>query len=293
MTKYFRKVFMTKDKILVFFGAHPDDETFGIGRTLAHYASSGVKVYVVCSTRGEAGTVDAQYMKGYTTIGDVRWAEMKCAADVLGLAGVFHLGFRDSGMTGPATDTLVTAPVEVVAGQVVKILRELKPDVVITHDPGGSYGHRDHVATHNAVVSAFYVANDPRQYPEAGPPFQPKKLYFGVRRRAFMKVMVKLMPLFGQDPRHFGRNKDIDITRMFENKYPVHAVIRLKKQAVETRNKASACHASQGGGRMSRLGPMSALRFVEKIQGQRDYFMRDYPPPTRHREKDLFEGIQK
>jgi len=283
---------MKKEKRLVFFGAHPDDETFGIGRTLAHYTAAGVKVYVVCSTRGESGTIDDEYMKGHETIAEVRWAEMKCAAEALGLAGVYHLGYRDSGVNGPAPGTLFSTPVEEVAASVVKFIRDLQPDIVITHDPGGSYGHRDHIATHNAVVRAFFAAKDPKQFPEAGAPFQPQKLYFGVRRRALMKFMVKLMPLFGRDPHHFGRNKDIDITKMFESKFPVHAVIRLSKQDVETRGRASACHASQGGGPSRRSGWFGLMGLMEKIQGERDFFMQAYPPPGKHKEKDLFAGIQ-
>jgi LmbE family N-acetylglucosaminyl deacetylase len=84
---------MSKDKTLVFFGAHPDDETFSLGATLALYVLRGVKVYCVCSTRGEAGTVDPELMKGYATIGDLRWNELKCAAQVLGLTDIIHLAF--------------------------------------------------------------------------------------------------------------------------------------------------------------------------------------------------------
>ena len=195
---------MNKQKTLIFFGAHPDDETFGMGATLAQYAASGVKVYYVCSTRGEVGTVDPEYMQGYKTIADLRTAEMECAAKVLDLAGVIYLGYRDSGMTGSPDnqnpDSLFKAPVEQVAGLMVKIIRELKPDVVVTHDAGGGYGHPDHIATHNAEVKAFYAANDPAQFPKAGPPFQPAKLYFGVRPAGIMKIVVRLMPLLGQNP---------------------------------------------------------------------------------------------
>jgi LmbE family N-acetylglucosaminyl deacetylase len=287
---------MNKQKVLIFFGAHPDDETFGIGSTLAQYANSGVKVYCVCSTRGEAGTVDPELLKGYASIADKRMAELKSAAEVLGLAGVIHLGYRDSGMRGSIDnkhpDSLAMAPLEDVAARIVKIIRELKPDVVITHDAGGGYGHPDHIATHNAAVAAFYAANDSKQYPEAGPAFQPAKLYFGVRPRGLMKMMVRLMPLFGQDPRHAGRNRDIDFTRTFGVEYPIHAEIRLKKKSIMIRNKAAACHASQGGGQ-PRRGPFRILRIVERLRGrgQRDYFMREYPPPKRRREKDLFEGV--
>jgi N-acetyl-1-D-myo-inositol-2-amino-2-deoxy-alpha-D-glucopyranoside deacetylase len=285
---------MTKQKTLIFFGAHPDDETFGMGTTLAQYIISGVKVFYVCGTRGEVGTVEPEYMKGYTSIADLRTAEMKCAADVLGLSAVIYLGYRDSGMPDSPDNkhpnALTIAPIYEVTGKIVKIIRELKPDVVITHDAGGGYGHPDHIAVHNATVKAFYAANDPKQYPEAGLPFQPSKLYFGIRPRGFMKMIVRLMPLFGKNPHRFGRNKDIDLTRMIGEEYSINAVIRLTKQAVKIRDEARACHASQGGGQPQR-GPFQILRIFEKFYGPRDYFMRDYPPPTKRREKDLFEGV--
>jgi N-acetyl-1-D-myo-inositol-2-amino-2-deoxy-alpha-D-glucopyranoside deacetylase/mycothiol S-conjugate amidase len=286
---------MNKQKTLIFFGAHPDDESFGMGSTLAHYAISGVKVYYVCSTGGEEGTVDPQYMKGYSNIKQLRQAELKCAAQVLGLADVFYLGYRDSGMqdseNNKLPNTLAMTPIEEAAGQIVKIIRDIKPDVVITHDAGGGYGHPDHIATHNAVVRAFHASADPNQYAQAGPVFQPRKLYFGVRPRGIMKIIVKLMPVFGQDPHHFGRNKDIDLTRMVDAEYPVHTIVHLSKRSIKIRNKAMACHASQGGGR-PRSGPFRIIRIIENLLGQRDYFMRDYPSPTcRRREKDLFEGL--
>jgi N-acetyl-1-D-myo-inositol-2-amino-2-deoxy-alpha-D-glucopyranoside deacetylase len=127
---------MNKQKTLIFFGAHPDDETFGIGSTLARYAAAGVKVYCVCSTRGEAGRVDHKYMQGYATIGDLRSAEMKCAAQVLGLTDVIYLGYRDSGMMGSPDNrhpqALAMAPIEDVARRIVKIIRELKPVLLLS-----------------------------------------------------------------------------------------------------------------------------------------------------------------
>jgi len=286
---------MKQQKTMIFFGAHPDDETFGMGSTLAQYVNAGVRVYYVCATRGEAGTVEPEFMQGFASIADLRTNEMKCAAQILGLAGVIYLGYRDSGMSGSPDnknpESLAMAPVDEVAALMVRIIRELKPDVVITHDAGGGYGHPDHIAVHIATLKAFYAAGDLQQYPTAGEAFQPLKLYFGVRPHGFMKIMVKIMPLFGLNPHQFGRNKDIDLTRMIDVNYPVNAEIRLKQQSVEIRDKAAACHASQGGGRF-RPGPFILLRIVENLRGQRDYFTRDYPPPTnKRREKDLFEGI--
>jgi len=288
---------MEKPKTLVFLGAHPDDESFGPGSTLARYALSGVKVYVVCSTDGAAGTVSPEHMRGFATIAELRASELDCAAKALGLAGLIKLGYRDSGMRGTPDnrhpECLAMAPLDEVTGRMVKIMRQIRPDVVITHDPSADYGHPDHVATHNAAVKAFHAAGDPKQYPEAGLAFQPGKLYFGVRPRGSWRLMVRLMPLFGHDPHHFGRNKDIDLTRMTSIEYPINAIIRLPKQAVETRGRAAACHASQGGGRGPRVGPFLVIRLMEKLRGPRDYFMRAYPPPVgKHRERDLFEGLR-
>jgi len=289
---------MSGQKTLVFFGAHPDDESFGIGSTLAQYAASGIKVYYVCSTGGEAGTVDPEDLNGNITIKQLRATELQCAAQALGLSGVIELGYRDSGMQGSEEnkhpDSLVMAPIDEVCRNMVKIIREIKPDIVITHDGGGGYGHPDHIVTHKAAERAFHIAGDPKRYLEAGPPFQPSKLYFGVRNRRIMRLMIKLMPLFGQDPHHFGRNKDVDITKMVDVEFPIHAIIRLRKQDLETRNRAVACHASQSGGSGGRGRPFlfKILEAIDRIGGPKDYFMRDFPPPdSRRREKDLFERI--
>ena len=283
---------MDERKALLFVGAHPDDETFGIGGTLAQYAAAGVKVYYACATRGEAGTIGPEAMKGYATIGEMRWAELTCAAKVLGLADIIYLGYRDSGMAGSEDnkhqEALVKAPVEQVAGRIVKVIREIKPQVVITFDPVGGYRHPDHIAVHNATVKAFSAASDPQQYIEAGPAFTPQKLYFSVFPRTIFKVMVKLMPLFGQNPHRFGRNKDIDITEVANVAFPMHAIIRLTRQARDTRVMAMVCHTSQMGER-----PRNSLfSFVDKFRRHNDLYMRSYPTVNdRRRESDLFEGI--
>jgi N-acetyl-1-D-myo-inositol-2-amino-2-deoxy-alpha-D-glucopyranoside deacetylase len=283
---------MKKQRTLLFVGAHPDDETFSVGGTLAKYATSGAAVYYACATRGEVGEADPVYMCGFASIGDMRWSELECAARILGLAGVIYLGYRDSGMPDTADNkhpqALAAAPLEDVAGRIIKVIRELKPEVMITFDPIGGYRHPDHIAVHNATVKAFHAAGEPEQYPETGLPFQPDKLYFTIFPRGLLRIMVKLMPLFGQDPRHFGRNKDIDLASVAKQKFPIHAAVRLVKQDVEKRNRASACHGSQSGGGRGRGG---LFKLIERILGQRDYYMRDYPPPEKGRETDLFQDL--
>jgi len=291
---------MNKQPTLIFVGAHPDDETFGLGAILAQYAASGVAVYYLCSTRGEAGTVDLLLMNGYPSIGDLRWAELTKAVKVLGLTGFFHLGYRDSGMDGSEDnkqpDALMNAPVEEAAGRIVKYFRRIKPDVVITHDPAGGYGHPDHIATHNATVRAFKLSGDPASYPEAGPAFQPRKLYCGLRPNRLMKLMVRLMPLFRQDPHHFGRNKDIDLTDMLEIDYPIQTSVRVKNKYMKIRDEAAACHASQIGGRPSGMGLLSLVMHIaglfSAVFGHREYFMRLYPEVKNKKvESDLFQDL--
>lgn len=99
------------------------------------------------------------------------------------------------------------------------------------------------------------------------------------------------MPLFGQDPHHFGRNGDVDLTNMMGEEHPINAVVRLNKQSVEIRSRAVACHSSQSSGPRRRPGLFRMMELIQKLQGPRDSFRRAYPLPTRHREKDLFEGL--
>lgn len=285
---------MSRQKTLVFFGAHPDDEAFGPGGTLAQYAAAGVKVYYVCATRGEAGEAAPEYLQGHATMGDLRWAELTCSAKTLGLTDIIHLGYRDSGMLGSKDnkhpDALIACPVEDVSGRMVKIIRYLRPEVVVTFDPIGGYRHPDHIAVHDAAVKAFREAGDPGKYPEAGAAFQPEKLYFSFFSRRFLKIAVRLMPLLGQDPRHLGVNKDIDIASLVQVDYPVHALVRLTKQAMETREKASACYASQLGGTPRRSW---LFRLADRLSRQNDLYMRAYPSfdSRLRRETDLFEGL--
>src|SRR5512136_1210059 len=142
--------------------AHPDDETFGMGGTLALYARRGVQVHLVCATRGEVGEVDQELLQGFSSVGERRESELCCAADILGLAGVYFLDYRDSGMPGTPDNqhpnALAAQPIDEVASRLVNYIRRLKPQVMVTFDPIGGYRHPDHVAIHQATVRAFELA---------------------------------------------------------------------------------------------------------------------------------------
>jgi N-acetyl-1-D-myo-inositol-2-amino-2-deoxy-alpha-D-glucopyranoside deacetylase/mycothiol S-conjugate amidase len=270
--------------------AHPDDESFGMGGTLALYARRGAHVYLVCATGGEVGTVDPEHMQGFSSIAELRASELRCAAGHLGLKAFFLLGYRDSGMPGSEEnrhpDAQINHSLDEVAGRVVKYIRELKADVVLTFDPIGGYRHPDHIHIHEATVLAFEKADDASFHPEAGMPYKPKALYFLVFQRGFLKLTVRLMPLFGRDPRKFGRNKDIDLKSLAEVDFPTH--VRIDTRSVlELKRAASACHASQGGTQVRR-GP---LAWISRLLGEREDFMRAYPPVEGHPplRKDLFD----
>lgn len=280
---------MTDRKTILAVLAHPDDETFGLGGTLALYARRGYDTYYLCATRGEAGSADAEFMQGFKDTAEMRTDELMRAAKILGLKEVFFLGYRDSGMPGSEDNkdpnAQINHPVEEVAGRVVKYIRELKPDVVVTFDPIGGYRHPDHIHIQRATTLAFEKAGDASFHPEAGAPFEPAALYYQIFPRGFLKWMVRLMPLIGKDPRKWGRNQDIDLTNLIVD-FPVHVRLDIGSVA-DVKREASAQHASQGGGQMRR----GLAGFIFKLVGENEEFMRAYPPVNgRFRKKnDLFD----
>lgn len=278
-------------KCLLVVLAHPDDESFGMGGTLALYASQGVMVRLVCATRGEAGEVDEQQLKGFSSIAELRTHELACAAHVLDLASVDYLGYRDSGMQGSAENqhprSLFQAPLEQVMEKITDLMNKYQPQVVVTFDPSGGYLHPDHIKINRATEKAFFSffeegMNHTNHY-------QPAKLYFHTMPVGLFKYFIKIMPLLGMDPRRFGKNKDIDLMQIVDREYPVHAKINYRR-VEQKRERAAACHASQGGIRTAN----PVFRLVNRLFGKQDTFMRIHPLPKRGEiERDLLEGIEK
>lgn len=273
--------------------AHPDDESFGPGGALARYSAEGVSVHYACGTRGEAGTVDPALLHGHASLGDLRWSELQCAMESLGLAGLHYLGYRDSGMAGsPDNDhplALVRAERAELAGRLVALIRALRPQVVITFDPHGGYGHPDHVAIHHAARQAFFAAGDAGQYPEqiAGglAAFAPLKLYYTAFPKGLLKALVFMMNLLGRDPTKFGRNQDINLAEIVAWDQPVTTRIDIGRY-LERKEQAGACHRSQAGpGGMFAWIPLPIRR---RLMGT-ETFTRVHPPADHNiQEDDLF-----
>jgi LmbE family N-acetylglucosaminyl deacetylase len=272
--------------------AHPDDESFGIGGTLAYYASQGAAVHLICATRGEAGTVQPEHLQGFSSIGELREAELRCAASNLGLASVTFLDYRDSGMSGSVDnqhpEAFIRAPIEEVAQRIALVVRRVRPQVVVTFDPIGGYKHPDHIHIHHATNRAFDLAGDAEFLSDA-PAFQPERLYYSVFSKNLLKLLVRVMPLMGKDPRRLGRNQDIDLAAVAKDgDFPVHTFVRHNTVAPQREN-ASACHASQLAGGLANRG---ILGWVRRLFPAEDTFMRARPPAPRSlREHDLFEGL--
>lgn len=281
---------MTENKrILLAVLAHPDDETFGTGGTLALYARQGVEVHLICATRGEVGEMDPKLMRGFDSVGERREHELRCAAELLGLRGVHFLGYRDSGMPGSEDNrhpnALAAQPQVKVANEVAGLMRKLGPQVVITFDPIGGYRHPDHIAIQRATVQAFESI-----WAHPGPDgYRPQRLFFQTFSRGFLRLIVWILPLIGQDPRRFGKNKDIDLVSIAEVSFPIHASVDFRPVA-DLRDQASRCHESQGGASMTSSGFIGLLRrwFLAK-----EMYMRAFPPVQDGEKKssDLFAGL--
>lgn len=190
--------YQVKDSVLLFVHAHPDDETTATGATMAAYAREGAKVHLLTLTRGEMGEVIPQHLRhlavgnpGCTdngqALGEYRTGELEAATAQLGVASRFFLGqkpafapaakslYRDSGMVwgadgkpapNPAasSDSLTAQPVEPQAQAIANAIKAVKPDVLITYDADGGYGHPDHKRTYEAVMAALGMLNN-RQKP--------------------------------------------------------------------------------------------------------------------------------
>src|SRR6266496_2162484 len=153
--------------------AHPDDETFCAGGTLAKYVAAGCEVMVVSATRGQAGQIRDPLAATRRTLGQVREREFYAACEQLGIHHARVLDYIDG--------TLQDVDPHELTGAIVQIIRAFRPDVVITFGPDGAYGHPDHIAIGAATTRAVEQAGSPRHFPEQltsdRRPHRPAQLY--------------------------------------------------------------------------------------------------------------------
>jgi N-acetyl-1-D-myo-inositol-2-amino-2-deoxy-alpha-D-glucopyranoside deacetylase len=266
---------MEQERRLLAVFAHPDDESFGCGGTLARCAARGVQVYLVCATRGEVGEIRDPALATKETLGQVREGELREACRVLGLRPPVFLGYRDSGMVGTPENgdpaCLHQADGARVAAQVLGLLRELRPQAVLTFDAQGGYGHPDHIAVHRHTTAAFTTYQ--REAPGA-------RLYYTAMPRSRLRAMAANAPpespFRNMDPEKYGVPDEAISTQIDVSEYR------------EAKLAAIACHRTQvrpeGGGPFARASAEERQRWLST-----EHFLRALPPWTGGpREPDLF-----
>lgn len=175
---------------LLFSLAHPDDESFGSGGTIALATSLGVPVTILSATRGERGETAIEGIDSPQTLGAVREEELRRAMAVLGVSDIRILGYWDSGMDGTEANkdprAFVQADRAEVVTRLVVHIRGLRPAIVVTFAEDGGYGHPDHIAIHYATVEAVRLAADPDYRPELGEPWRIGAFYYTAIPREVM-----------------------------------------------------------------------------------------------------------
>ena len=257
---------------------HPDDETLGLGPTLARYASEGIHTKLLCATRGERGWFDSEGPDpGLEGVGRIREAELRCAAEQLGLDEVSLLDYVDG-------DVDQANPEEII-GKLVSHIRRVKPQVVVTFGPDGAYGHPDHIALSQFTNGALVCAAD-RNFVDSAtqPPHRVLKFYYMVDSQAVVSGANEAfggirMEIDGVTRSHVGW-ADWQITTWLDN-----------TQHLDKVQKAMLCHKSQlPGYHPIDQWPLSELA---RIFGT-GHFYRAFSLVNGGRkvERDLFEGLR-
>jgi mycothiol conjugate amidase Mca len=184
--------------------AHPDDECIGTGGSLARYGAEGVRTVLVTCTDGAVGEISDAALATPDNLAEVRAGELDASVQILGISRLVKLGYRDSGMAGTADNdhpaSFHQANLDEAIERVVEVVRAERPQVILTYDERGGYGHPDHIRAHQVAVGAFEAAGDPLRYPSAGPAWRPSKLYYSVFPRSAMQRFMERLRAAGIEP---------------------------------------------------------------------------------------------
>lgn len=277
--------------------AHPDDETINNGVTMAKYAASGAAVTLVTCTRGEEGEVLVSELANLAsdkddTLGEHREIELKDAMNQLGIKDFRFLGspnkkWRDSGMMGTPQndrdDVFWQADLDEAADELVKIILEIKPQVLITYDEFGGYGHPDHIKAHRVAMRAAELAA------EQG--WQVSKIYWNTIPRSVIQMGIEKMKEVGTD--FFGAESADDLP--FAKPDELVTTVVNAPEYVPQKLAAMKAHATQ----ISVNGPFFALsnNLGLSVWGDEYYTLvkgeKAAPFDSNGREIDIFAGVIK
>ena len=259
--------------------AHPDDESLGVGGTLAHYSSQGVETHLVTATRGERGRFgDGSESPGPDVVGRVREAELRAAARELGVQDVHLLGYLDAELDQ-------ADPTEAI-GRIAGHIRRVRPQVVVTFDPYGAYGHPDHVAICQFTTAAVTCAADAAYEAagESGDPYRVAKLYYfawpAAKWAAYQAALKSLRSTVDGAVRQASPWPEWALTTVVDT-----------SSTWETTWRAVACHETQ----MSVYQKLESLppEHHRALWGSQEFY-RVFSTVNggRVRETDLFEGLR-
>jgi mycothiol conjugate amidase Mca len=277
--------------------AHPDDECLSTGGVLARYGAEGINTVLITATGGEEGEIvvpDMDTPENHTRLRELRDGELACAVTALGIGTLERLGYRDSGMDGAEAnnhpESLHLADKDVALGRLVALVRRYRPQVLVSYDERGGYGHPDHIACHQITVAAFDAAGDPSRYPEAGAPWTPLKLYYTAFPRqevyrAWTIMRERGMPTPLDDPEFDASRFTVEDTRITTT-VPIHKYLPQKQASID-------CHVTQ----IRKDSPFLAMPddLAYDLFGV-EHFIRVASrvdlPPFAGREDDLFAGLR-
>jgi len=260
--------------------AHPDDESLGMGGTLAKYSAEGIETYCVCASRGERGWFGSEEQNpGLERLGQLRTRELENAVTELGMKGLYFLDYLDG-------DVDQADHAEAV-GKIVTHIRRVQPQVLVTFPPDGNYGHPDHVAVGQFASAAIVCAADPGyKDPENLPAHRVLKLYYMVDSENFINLVAPFVGdmTFPVDDQLRGEVawKEWMITTRIDMAAHCHAAWR-----------AIQCHRSQ----LATLGKLAEMHedAAVAVLAMQGTFYRAYSLVNGGRkvETDLFEGVRK
>jgi N-acetyl-1-D-myo-inositol-2-amino-2-deoxy-alpha-D-glucopyranoside deacetylase len=282
-------------KRLLLVHAHPDDETINNGVTMAKYAEAGAAVTLVTCTRGEEGEVLVTELANLASdkddkLGEHREIELKDAMAQLGINDFRFLGtpnkkWRDSGMMGTPQnergDVFWQADLDEASLELVKIILEIKPQVLITYDEFGGYGHPDHIKAHRVAMRATELAA------EQG--WQVSKIYWNTMPRSIIQMGIEKMKEVGSD--FFGAQSADDLP--FAKPDELVTTVVNAPEYVPQKLAAMKAHATQ----ISVDGPFFALsnNLGLSVWGDEYYTLvkgeKAAPFDSNGRELDIFAGV--
>ena len=279
-------------KLMAIF-AHPDDEG-AIAGTLAHYARHDTEVVLVCATRGEVGEISDPSLATPETLAEVRQKELETACELLGIEHLEFLDRRDSGMDGTPENedprALVQADPDEVMGQLVGLMRRYQPDVVITFEPFGWYGHPDHQVISRWATAAYDLVGDAAVYPECGAAWQPSRLFHAVISFSKFQGMIETAVKAGY-LEEAGFGMDIPAEQQLKTETAVTHLIDIR-HLFDIKQAAMMAHRTQFG--EDSLFRKIPKELMLKASGNEHFIQVSPVPPaglSEDRLTDLFAGM--